>query len=115
MLSLPIRDKVIGFLSKRASIPVEISSAKTLSGGSVNQAFQLKTNIGDFFLKYNSASEFPQMFEKEAKGFIPVKTFFQNPKLIDTQITKLSHHEILKSLNLSCSTLHPLWYLSLRY
>jgi fructosamine-3-kinase len=82
MLSLPIRDKVIGFLSKRASIPVEISSAKTLSGGSVNQAFQLKTNIGDFFLKYNSASEFPQMFEKEAKGLSLLKPFFKIQNLL---------------------------------
>ncbi len=68
MLPIPVQDIVIEFLSKRASLPVEVTSTKTLSGGSINKAFRLETNIGNFFLKYNNASKFPQMFEKEARG-----------------------------------------------
>ena len=68
MIPQQIQDAVIKFLSKRFADSVEISSSRPVSGGSINQAFQIKTNHGSFFLKYNDAARFPQMFEKEAKG-----------------------------------------------
>ncbi|MBE0637467.1 MAG: fructosamine kinase family protein [Bacteroidales bacterium] len=42
--------------------------ATTISGGSINQAFKIKTASGIYFLKYNNAGRYPGMFEKEAAG-----------------------------------------------
>lgn len=46
----------------------EILSERRISGGSINSSILLKTPDGSFFLKYNSASKYPQMFAKEFKG-----------------------------------------------
>ena len=42
--------------------------AVQVSGGSINEAFRLDTDTGAFFLKRNSATRFPNMFEAEATG-----------------------------------------------
>ena len=68
MLPQAIQQSVVDFLPKKGLDPAEILSTRPLSGGSINEAFGVKTNLGSFFLKYNSASKFPGMFEKEAKG-----------------------------------------------
>lgn len=47
---------------------VRIERSLPLSGGSINQAFRLETNSGNFFMKYNRASAYPAMFEQEARG-----------------------------------------------
>jgi protein-ribulosamine 3-kinase len=46
----------------------EISTLTPVSGGSVNQAFCLETSQGKYFIKTNSKSKFPGMFEAEAAG-----------------------------------------------
>ena len=43
-------------------------ATKSVSGGSINDAFQVETNKGEFFLKLNSFSRFPGMFEAENRG-----------------------------------------------
>ena len=55
-------------LSKALSLPVTIESYHSLGGGDINEAYRLQTNRGNFFMKYNSGTRFPGMFEKEAKG-----------------------------------------------
>jgi len=45
-----------------------IKKAVPVSGGSINKAYKLETNSGNYFLKINSASEYPLMFVAEAKG-----------------------------------------------
>ena len=55
-------------LSHKFNQTVEINSASSVSGGSINETLKLTTNIGKFFIKKNSASLYPRMFEKEAKG-----------------------------------------------
>jgi len=47
---------------------VQILDAYSVSGGSINDCFQVKTNNGSFFLKVNSAITYPAMFETELKG-----------------------------------------------
>ena len=47
---------------------VEISEIRSIGGGCINEAYCLKTTIGKYFIKYNSASAYPGMFEKEAAG-----------------------------------------------
>lgn len=45
-----------------------LRSTNMLAGGSINNALLLKTNLGDFFIKYNLSAKYPEMFEKEAMG-----------------------------------------------
>ncbi len=55
-------------LSDILGTTIIISGTNPLSGGDINDAFRIETNKGQFFLKYNSASRYPGMFLKEAKG-----------------------------------------------
>jgi hypothetical protein len=55
-------------LSSRYNTKVEIDKITGLSGGSINDTMLVSTNSGKFFVKRNSASKYPGMFEKEAKG-----------------------------------------------
>lgn len=47
---------------------VIIQSSTPLGGGDINEAYRLDTTAGLFFMKFNSASRYPGMFEKEAAG-----------------------------------------------
>ena len=42
--------------------------ARPLSGGDINEVFLLKCEEGDYVVKVNKASKFPEMFSTEAKG-----------------------------------------------
>jgi len=55
-------------LSKFVSTPVIIDSFSHVGGGSINDTYKVNSNEGTFFVKKNSASLYPQMFEKEALG-----------------------------------------------
>jgi fructosamine-3-kinase len=55
-------------LSTQFEKPVEILEILSAGGGCINEACTLKTNTGNYFIKYNSASAYPEMFEKEAAG-----------------------------------------------
>lgn len=68
MVPQPVLERITGFLQSGSNQPVQILSVKPVSGGSINQAFQIKTSQRNYFLKYNDADRFPQMFQKEAKG-----------------------------------------------
>ena len=46
----------------------KVTSATPVSGGDINRAFQVRTQSGSYFLKYNDANRFPHMFETEALG-----------------------------------------------
>ena len=59
---------IIDLLSEKTGKNVEILSESYVGGGSINDTRKLKTSEGDFFVKLNSASQYPEMFEKEAKG-----------------------------------------------
>jgi fructosamine-3-kinase len=45
-----------------------IKRTSSLSGGSINHAYRLETDEGQFFMKYNRASAYPGMFGQEARG-----------------------------------------------
>ncbi|TVR32072.1 MAG: hypothetical protein EA390_05590 [Balneolaceae bacterium] len=46
---------------------IEVQSAQNVSGGSINQAVKITSNMGDFFLKWNSSAP-DDFFTKEAEG-----------------------------------------------
>ncbi|RLD39440.1 MAG: ketosamine-3-kinase, partial [Bacteroidetes bacterium] len=55
-------------LSQKFGKIVQMQSASSVGGGSINDAYRIVTSIGEFFVKKNSASRYPGMFEKEARG-----------------------------------------------
>ena len=55
-------------LSKKYKKEVNIVAEHFVGGGSINSTKMVKTTVGKFFVKVNSASLYPDMFEKEAKG-----------------------------------------------
>lgn len=68
MLPVSLHGAVTSILSDKVGVICEISNARPLSGGSINNAFKLETDQGLFFMKYNHASIYPGMFDTEAKG-----------------------------------------------
>ncbi|TVQ94531.1 MAG: hypothetical protein EA393_00725 [Bacteroidetes bacterium] len=59
---------LLSVIEKNIGEKVDIERSSSLSGGSINSAFRIKTMRGNFFAKYNSASQYPDMFKKEAQG-----------------------------------------------
>lgn len=55
-------------LSKLIQYSIKIESTQVVSGGCINHCYQLKTNLGDFFVKYNLSDTFPNMLAKESLG-----------------------------------------------
>lgn len=68
MISEALHKKILDYLTGRGISNPQIYSAHPVSGGSINDAWCLKTNDGEFFLKHNRADLYPGMFEKEARG-----------------------------------------------
>ncbi|MFA5973000.1 MAG: fructosamine kinase family protein [Lentimicrobiaceae bacterium] len=68
MIPDEVKKSVESALSGKSGNAVQISEIRPVGGGCINEAYALKTNIGKYFVKYNSATIFPGMFEKEAKG-----------------------------------------------
>lgn len=61
-------DRISKFLPDPSGGGAFIQSASPLGGGDINAAYRLNTSSGPYFIKVNSASRFPGMFEKEASG-----------------------------------------------
>lgn len=68
MLSVSFISNLEGILSAEFEQAVRIFQNKSVGGGCINHAHKLETSVGNLFLKYNSKSRFPGMFEAEAKG-----------------------------------------------
>ncbi|HYH16454.1 MAG TPA: fructosamine kinase family protein [Flavisolibacter sp.] len=66
-----------------------------LNGGSINNAFQLTTTKQRFFCKMNSATKFPHLFEREAKGlsFLEKQGIFKTPRVI--QVAEAGSYQLL--------------------
>jgi len=85
-------------LTEYAGTVVMIDSFSSVGGGSINQTYKVSTNEGNFFVKKNSASQYPQMFEKEAQGLKILKEakVIDIPKIIDTGESENHSFLILK-------------------
>jgi len=62
------KDAVLKALINQLGFNIELNSTQSVGGGDINKAYHLNTSVGDFFVKKNSASRFPHMFQKEAQG-----------------------------------------------
>lgn len=63
-----LKISVESILTSTYEKPAQINEIRSVGGGCINEAFSLKTTVGKFFIKFNSAAAFPGMFKKEAKG-----------------------------------------------
>jgi len=52
---------------------IDIKEAKPVSGGDISLAFMLTTNHDRYFMKLNSQSAYPLMFERESKGLAAIR------------------------------------------
>ena len=68
MISHEVVVKIQEKLSNHFNSDLVVNSIKSVSGGDINNAYQLTTNQCNFFIKTNVASRFPKMFENEATG-----------------------------------------------
>jgi len=84
MLLSKIRKTLEDCITEELTNATKIEQISHVSGGSINRTYQLKTNNGNFFLKQNSAIQFPKMFEAEAFGLtiLSKNTLFKIPKII---------------------------------
>lgn len=89
MLPDELKKSVEDTLSSQFEKQVKISEIFSIGGGCINEAYSIKTNIGKYFIKYNSPSAYPGMFEKEANGLkilADTKTF-EIPEVFSTSET----------------------------
>ena len=63
-----LAEEIVLKIREKLGNDFQIQSSKSLGGGSINQAAQIESNLGTFFIKWNKAQAFPQMFEKEAQS-----------------------------------------------
>ncbi len=68
MLSGKLKKSAEKELGSSLNKPVSIISSSSISGGCINHAFKIDTTIGEFFLKHNNASLYPEMFSAEEQG-----------------------------------------------
>lgn len=59
---------VLQQLQQHVSPAVTIKGFSFASGGCINHGGKLTTSEGNFFVKWNSAAKFPDMFQAESKG-----------------------------------------------
>ena len=68
MLPNEIKISVEAALTDLFGHQVNVVGCASLGGGCINEAQLINTSEGRFFIKYNSATAYPQMFEREAEG-----------------------------------------------
>lgn len=75
---------ISSFLSNHFKTEVSVLSVVPLSGGDINAVYKVKTSHGDFCIKQNHRSRFPEMLEKEAIGLkeLIAKTDIRIPQVI---------------------------------
>jgi len=79
MLPEDLRYEVIAKLSDKFGY-VEYDGFNFTSGGCINSTGRIKTSRGDFFIKWNRADSFPEMFKYEFEGLM---------KLLETRAIKI--------------------------
>lgn len=70
MIPADLKNTVETALTEKTGYPVIITESRSIGGGCINTAFKLITSAGKFFIKFNSAIAFPDMFKKEAAGLV---------------------------------------------
>ena len=90
----------IDTLARKIGKDTKIESISAENGGDINNAFQLKTSNGDYFVKYNSAEKYPEMFNREADALRLIMQFgdIETPKVIATGEYKNNSYLLLNHI-----------------
>lgn len=88
-------------LSVFTKTDVKINSVSSVGGGSINDTYKVNTTEGNFFVKKNSASLYPQMFEKEALGLKVLREAksIELPEVVDFGESENDAFLILRFIN----------------
>ena len=81
MLFELVKEEVENRLSDKLGESVKINSASNLGGGCINYASKLETNVGAFFIKWNSNCS-TDIFLREAESLSELKKVVQNKLVI---------------------------------
>jgi fructosamine-3-kinase len=73
MIPIAISEKIKILLGNYCGAEINILRLSSIGGGCINHAMKVETTSGNFFLKWNDAKKFPDMFEEEAKGLSLLK------------------------------------------
>jgi protein-ribulosamine 3-kinase len=68
MIPAQLKSAIEQKLSQLYNSPITIARENSIGGGCINSSYRIETNKGNFFLKWNDADAYPDMFESEAKG-----------------------------------------------
>lgn len=70
ILTEKVQLTVKDIVAQKLDCPVHTIHFQAVGGGSINNTFKVTINNGPvYFVKINSASRFPQLFEKEQKDW----------------------------------------------
>lgn len=72
MLNIILKEEVEKSLSHKFGEPAEIFSSNAIGGGCINNASKIKTNLGEFFIKWNSNCT-SDIFIREAESLTELK------------------------------------------
>jgi fructosamine-3-kinase len=100
MIPEEILKSVEELLTSKSGFPVHVIAAKPIGGGCINEAHRLETTNARYFIKYNSASEFPGMFGKEAQGLklLADTKSLSVPEVIGTGISGENSYLLLQNI-----------------
>ena len=78
-----------------AKLKTAVWKIQPVGGGCINQTYKVVTASAQFFCKVNSASKFPQMFEKEKNGLklLAKQNIIKTPEVISYWVE--DNHQIL--------------------
>jgi len=97
-LPLSLQEEIVSFLSTKFSVNISIEAFEAASGGCINVGGTLRTSYGNFFVKWNSVSKYPHMFEAEAKGLALLAS---SDSLITPSVIGVTHDHIYQAIILS--------------
>jgi len=91
-----VPNPILNAVSK--DLNTKITGFNFLSGGCINEGGKLYTTKGDFFIKWNSKTQFEQMFEKEQWGIESLQktSSLPVPKVIATGVAEEWQYLILE-------------------
>lgn len=100
---MPWKNAVLEKLEEIYQHDINLTSSSPVGGGDINEAYKFSTSAGDFFIKKNSATRYPKMFQKEALGIklLAEANEIQLPKVIASSENENVAYLILKFIESS--------------
>jgi protein-ribulosamine 3-kinase len=91
-----VRHSILCAIEKEANISVD--RVQKVRGGDINQAFQVFSPKGNYFLKVNQKDAYPGMFDREAEGLqtLGSNTELRVPDVICTGETDMEQYLLLE-------------------